>query len=476
MNLYKNILKTIIISLFINFPILAFAADIDHFKVVLEPTEVSIWQSIDITITAVDKDSNIVKDYDWSILIFSQSDPEVDFPTELKENSYIFTPADEWEIKFENAIIFNNAWLQDIYVYDLNDDNILWIAEIDITKKTVKQNIEIEILSPETWVTIWEKKITVSWKTNKNHKVIITVNWTNEIITNTNSDGIFEEEITGLNDWENQIKAKVLNSDEETIWDSNIVNIMVSSWKPVLKSLKISPQVDVEPESEILVELISNPGLIEVSVIINDNITKLTEDGNSWVYKWSVSTPKEAWEYSVDTILKDELGHEIKELSSESISVKKIELQAATGSIIEDMWNILATNTWTEKINNNTGENIDLTITWLKVVWLKTKSILTWDAIEWVESYSVYQKLEDDTLELIDITKEAIFKVDITWDEVKYDYFLVKATAKTASWILYEWDLSKAIKIKTGPEIFILLLISIIIGWLFFWRKRAQLY
>ena len=68
-----------------------------------------------------------------------------------------------------------------------------------------------------------------------------------------------------------------------------------------------------------------------------------------------------------------------------------------------------------------------------------------------------------------------MIEVPIVWDEIKYDYFAVKAQAKTGSGEeLYEWDLSEAAKVKTGPEILILLLISLLVGWVFvFSRKQA---
>ena len=433
-------------------PFSAFAWVVDHFEVLLSTDKANIWDSIDITIKAVDKDNNLVSDYDGSILVFSVSDPEASFPNELKWNSYSFSAADEWEIKFENSVIFNNSWLHDISVYDLEDDEVMWVAELEISEEIIEKDIEINILSPEDGLTIWEKTINISWTTKKNHKVLIITNWTNEVITTTNSVWTYEKEIANLNDWENTLQAKILNADDVVIWESETVTINIEASKPRLKSFKYTPSENIETETEIDVELIANLWLTEVNIIVNDTITKLEDSEGKWVYTWKITTPKEAWDYSIDVVMKDELWHEVKELWAESITVKQIELQVASEPVEE--------------------EQKDLTITWLKVVTLKTKSVLTWDEIEWVESYSVFQKLEDDTLELIDTSTEPKFEVAITWDEVKYDYFLIKATAKTSSWILYEWDLSKAVKVKTWPEIFILLLISILIWSLIFFTKR----
>jgi len=87
-----------------------FAWWIDHFEVILSPDETNIWEAVDLTIEAVDKNNIIVEDYDWTILIFSESDAEAVLPSWLEDNTYSFQTSDQWSIKFENAVIFNNVW------------------------------------------------------------------------------------------------------------------------------------------------------------------------------------------------------------------------------------------------------------------------------------------------------------------------------------------------------------------------------
>ena len=438
-----------------------FAWGINYFEVTLSPGKAKTWEALDITIEAKDKNDNTVTDYDWSILVFSESDPEAEFPNVLEENSYNFKIADEWKVKFENAVKFKNAWNQDIHVYDLNDDSVLWIAEASIIKEEKQEKLEIILLSPEEGITIWEKTVIVSWNTQKNHQVKIVINNSNEIKTTSNSEWVFESKVENLEDWESKIKAVVLNSDEEIVWESKEVTIKIDASSPRLKSLKVSPKEKVESESELEVELISNKWLTEVSLIINDTLTKLEEEWEG-VYKWKIVAPEKAWDYKVDVILKDELWHETKELWVEIISVKEIELEAAEEPKKE------------EPKEEPKEEEKDLQIKWLKLTKLKTKSVLTWDEVKEVEWYNVYKKLEDWTVELVENVKEPRFEIDITWDKIRYDYFAVKAVAKTASWEIYEWDLSEATKIQTGPEIWILLILSMLIWWLiFFTKKRA---
>jgi hypothetical protein len=68
----------------------------------------------------------------------------------------------------------------------------------------------------------------------------------------------------------------------------------------------------------------------------------------------------------------------------------------------------------------------------------------------------------------------------MTKEEIIYEYFAIKAVgvAKNDEWedYDYEWVLSEATKIQTGPEEIILLLLALLIWWMimvFFGRKKA---
>jgi len=469
MRILKTLLNAIILSIFIFLPINVLAAWIDHFEVILAPDKANIWEALDITIKAVDKNNNIVKWYNGSILVFSESDPEADFPTVLKDNSYTFTAVDEWMVKFENAVVFNNSWLQNINIYDLNDDTILWLVEINISKKVIKKNVEINILSPENWLTIWEKLIKVSWISTKNHKINIIINWSWTLETTTNANWVFEIEVNNLENWENSIKAEILNADNIVIWTAQIVTIKVDSTRPTLKSLKVTPEKDINSEWKINIKVIATPSLKEVSIIINDVITILKENNWNWTYTWELIAPKDAWSYNIDVILKDDIWHEIKELASWNITVKAIELNApsAIDQILNQALSETKTYSWEQKK--------DLTIKWLKVVELKTKSVLSWTPIKWVKSYSVYQKMPDNSLELINTTTKPQFEVAANVNEVQNYTFLVKATSETSSWIIYSGDLSRAIKVKTWPaEYILLLLLAMILSFLVIRSKKAS--
>ncbi len=436
-----------------------FAAWIDHFEVEFNQDTAKIWESLDLTIEAVDKNNTTVLDYEGTILIFSESDPEAELPSALEENTYTFSASDQWRIKFENSVKFKNSWLQNIHIYDLNDDTVFWIAETDIDKESIITNIDISIISPESGLTIWDDSIWVSWTTTKNHKVNIILNWTKEFSTTSNNDWIFEKIVEDLNDGENKIKAQVLDADLNVVWESNEVSLKVELDSLNIKNVWISPE-EIEAESSFEIEIIANPGLDEVSIVLND-VLILLEETDAWVYKVKAYAPKEPWTYKIDLKIKDELWHEKTELWAANITVNEVVLLVA-----DETW------TWVVAVQEDNPiieeETDKLKITWLKVVELKSKSILTWNEIEDIEWYNVYKKASDWELELVENVETAKFEIEIVGDETEYEYFAVKAIAKTASWEIYEWSLSDATKVKTGPEMIILLLLSLFLGWLVF--------
>ena len=442
-----------------------FAAWIDHFEVRLTPENAEVGEAIDLTIEAVDKNNTVITDYEWTILIFSESDPEATLPSALEENTYTYLASDQWIIKFENAVKFKNPGTQNIHIYDLNDDTVFWVAEAEINEVTVIQDVEIDIISPESWLTIWENKIWISGTTQKNHQIKIIVNWKNEIKTTSNNDWNFEIKIPDLVDWDNLIKAQVLDADENVIWESDEISIKVDIDSLNIKNVKITPE-SVDPENSYEIEVVSNPKLDAVQIIINDVLTVL-EETKDWVYSAKLFAPKESWIYKIDVRIKDELGHDKTELWAGSLTVKEIEYEAAEEKTEVVTPVIIKEDPVIETVVVlPSNDKKELQISGLKLVELKSKSILTWDKIAWAISYNIYKKYSDGKLELITNTKETSYEIPLMWDDKSYDYFAVKAVSKTEAWEIYEWSLSDATKVKTWPELIILFLLSLFIWWL----------
>jgi hypothetical protein len=162
--------------------------------------------------------------------------------------------------------------------------------------------------------------------------------------------------------------------------------------------------------------------------------------------------------------LSDNLWHTITEEEAITINVFLVE----TNSAIE------IDTLQTEEVIIE--KKLDLRIKWLKVVKLKNKSILTWNRVKKAESYDVFKKsIETWRFEFLKNVTIPKYEFEITWDKIKYQFFAVKAKAKTASWELIIWNLSEATKIQTWPtEIILMLILSLILWFGFMMIKRKN--
>lgn len=447
-----------------------FAAGIDHFNVTMNPDQISAGESVDLTIEAADKNDVTVKDYTGTILIFSESDADAELPSALDQNTYAFMTSDQWVVKFENAVTFSQEGLQNIYIYDLDDETIIGLGEVNVSKAEVVEEKTIEILSPESGLTIGDNMIKISWKTQKNHKIQILLNADEEAMFETisNSNGDFEQEITNLKNGENSIVAHVLDADENRVGESNEIKIKVESIAPTFKSVKTSPE-EVESEWMYTVEVIASKELTDVSIVVDDVIHTLSEsETEEGKYTAEVYAPVNADTYKIDVILKDELGLETKELGAGSISVKAKEVVVPVVEEPKEEPKVELTAAEPE-----VEPKKDYSIKNLKVTELKTKSVLTWDPVEDVESYEVYKQIQNSEPEIITTVSEPRFELEITGDEIKHDFFAVKPVVKTASGeMVPEVDMSEWTKVQTGPEMIILLLLSLLIWGFFFMNKQ----
>lgn len=458
----------------------ASAWEIDHFELTLSPEKASVGEAVDLTITAVDSNNEIVTDYTDKVLIFSSEDPKVELPIALQDSTYQFTEADQGKVKFENGVKFTSAGIKDLNVYDYMEDTIYGMVEIEISQEEKKEEIDIDIISPESGLTIPKNSVKVSGNTQKNHNVVVTLNGKETFDTTSNGTGMYEVEIDTLENGENTLVAQVLNADEKVIWTSEKISIKVEWSNTNLKNVKIIPE-EVFTESMYEIEVTASKELTKVQAIVNDELIELTEKENG-IYKWKANAPKEKGTFNIDIVLTGELGNEIKEMWAAELKVKT--LDAATEVPVDDGDDVVVTvdevddeTENTKVIQTVTPSDDPMKITGLKLVELKTKSILTWNNVIGAEAYNIYKKNESGNFELIETVKEARYEVEIINNEkITHDYFAVKAIGRNAKGETYEGDFSEATKVKTGPEMLILFIIALMIGGVFMTfnaRKKA---
>jgi len=460
----KNKLLLLLITTFVvtlSSPISALA-NIAWFEVKLSKEKASVWEALDLTINAIDKNWNIYTDYTWDILIFSQDD-NAEFPWELWDNTYSFKESDMWSVTFQNAVIFKTPWIKDINVYDLIEEDIFWYKEVEIVDEDIKiEEKEIKITSPNSWTTIPKNKLKISGQTEKNHLVNILVNWKEKETTISDSNWLFEADLINLDEWENVIVAQVLNSNEEIIWTSNSVIITIDSSAPLFLGSTIINYKDVFQWEDIIeLKVHASSNLSYVWVELNWLIEEL-EEVSSWEYTWNITAPRNDWEYYINLTLRNNLWSETKENWINKIIVQNLK---SAPEIVEYPENEIE-----NEVKNYTCEELQewLDIKNIKVNKLRTKTIISWDPVENATSYNIYKKdLDSWDMIFVKSVKDPFIEINITGSEIKHEEFWVKAFLKNEDCEIESRDFSEMTKVQTWPEIIALLLLSLI-AWLAF--------
>ena len=131
-------MKKIIIILFTLFSLLsvqnAFAWEASYLDVQVESDTIGLDQAVNITITVMDEDDNIVEDYVGDITLYSENDPEVwvfTFPP-------TFELSDAGRVTLNDIVFFNFPGTHELDVYSFDDFwDVIW------------GSIELEILSDD---------------------------------------------------------------------------------------------------------------------------------------------------------------------------------------------------------------------------------------------------------------------------------------------------------------------------------------
>lgn len=457
----KNLLK--ISALFLSLWIYSFSfASVTRFEVEISPNKVKVWESIDVTIKAVDSQGAVIKDYTGEVLIFSNNDEKAVFPGILDGNIYTFKTSDAGIVKFENAVKFTKNWIQDVSVYDNNDIDVYGYAEIEVTEwwETVTTE-DINIMYPEDGITLGNDKVKISGSTLKNHQVKVILNNDKEQETISNSEWIYEVEISNIPSGENVLIAEVMDADGKIIGSSKEVFFKIESNAPRFKSIKVNPELsEYNSEAIVGVTVEATSELSTLDLIINDTVTKLKEE-TSGSYVGNITTPKDAGEYKIDIIMKNELGVETKENGVKAIKIKAVEFLAPTET--------------EEPVEVNCDDfQKELEVKNIQSIKLKSKSIISWDKVDKATNYNVYKKERNGTgMTLIENVVENQYEIIIKWDVVEYDDFAVKAVFKDDVCNVESTNYSSMTKVQTGPKEMILLMILLSL-WVWFFLLRRK--
>jgi len=450
----KYILKAwfVLVSLF---GVLAFAhaSNVATFDFKVNPTKVQVGESIDIEITAIDTNGNVVKDYLGEIYVFVQERSE---DTNL-QFEHTFTAVNQWIYKIENGMKFLDPGKYNIIVVDNFDGDVSAYAEVEVVGNIKRDSGDISITSPQAGTTIPSTQVSVSGSTLPNHSVILTVN-EEKISTSSNASGIFEVKVKDLKNGENVVIADVLDADDVVIGSSPQVFFEVAALSPLFKYILLNPDQDeYEPQTTVEVTVSATPK-VKTEITFHGTTLTLTEV-SSGTYTGEITTPEDADIYPIDVKLTGELGAITEEKWATSLTVVAPEPVEEPEVISEPIPveepPMLAAGV--ELDCNDFKKELDVTVRGRKE---GETSILSWNKVDKASGYNVYQVNGSDR-QLITKVTDPSYQIDITGDLVEFKNFVVTAVFQDDVCDV-EGDESNMTKVQTGTASALLVLVALL--------------
>ena len=264
----------------------ASAEDPDAFLVEVEPSTFWVSEAVDVTISTV-KNWMIVKDYIWDVFI------EVSWliPDEYvvpSDGLYSFLIQDQGIKLFSKWLEIKKAGTYTLKVSDIIDESILWETTIIVWNWDDGWDLkEVIISSPINWSTENNAAITVMWSSEdlKNSPVEIYLN--NIPVSNwyTDAQWNFSIYVEDLQEWQNQIEAKIVDINDVVLWQTDTIIINYESLSDgIFNSIEILPSNDLKQWDEAIFNVYTAEEVTSVELKFSDGKTFPLDRLSPWVF------------------------------------------------------------------------------------------------------------------------------------------------------------------------------------------------
>lgn len=303
-------------------------AKIHHFSLIAPPTAKS-GEAIDITVEAKDKDDKVITDYRGSVYFSTDTDFGATIPAQGK--AVTFNESDNGSKKLSKAVTFKRTGNQKLTVNEAVED-----AEGSITIRidenaapTATGGTEtVTIMTPEKGSQITGNSVTVSGKTKKNSKVVLTLNGT-EVATLVSDDtGIFTKSLSDITQATNILKVNVLDGNNTIIGSSEVSFGTVTSGV-LYYGTSVLPALDLEASTGVTITVDAEPTLTEVGVML-DGTLLIAREQSPGKYVASTTTPAKSGMYAVNVTMKNVLGATMAKTAAVTLNVKEKEVPVST--------------------------------------------------------------------------------------------------------------------------------------------------
>jgi hypothetical protein len=223
-----------------------------------------------ITISAVDKDGNVVEDYVGTV-VFSSTDADATLPNFGK---YTFKERDLGKKDFPLVLKFKEPGTQTFRVEDQNDRTIFGDADVEVEGDDAgPADGMIAVASPKDGDTVNGSSVVVSG-TGPKFTNIVVLGGAQDTPGSTDANGAFQVTVALRAD---QRDYTIRVQDEDGRYDSGPVLLHLDADPPAIQSIEFKPERPQEGE-KVLVVVKSEPGLKSAVLTITQEDTNAVQE------------------------------------------------------------------------------------------------------------------------------------------------------------------------------------------------------
>lgn len=162
----------------------------------------------------------------------------------------------------------------------------------------------------------------MSGKTKKNSKVVIKLNGSELGTTQSNDDGIYTFNITGISQQSNVLSASVLDGNNTNI-GSTETSFSFGIKAPSYFNTTITPSLEVDSGTGISITVDAEPGLSEVTITLDGTLLKTTESSPG-KYSTETLSPAKSGTYPIQVSLKNIIAQVTNKPDAAILTVKSL--------------------------------------------------------------------------------------------------------------------------------------------------------
>lgn len=284
--IYKKISFIFLFLFWILFSSFVIAEEPDAFLVKVEPSSFDVWEAVDLTINAV-KDWVIVKDYIWDVFIEVSGIMPDDYIVP-SDGLYSFLLQDQWTKLFSKWLEIKETWTFTVKVSDIIDDNILWETTIIVGNVNGDSDLkEVNITSPINWSTEKKSSVNVIWSSYDLRNSPVEIYLNNSLAGSSTTDSMwnFNINISDLQQWQNEIQAKVTDISDVLLWESDVIFVNYESAADgVFESIEILPTTSLNQWDKATFNVYTNEDVTSAELEFSDWSTYPLDRISPWVF------------------------------------------------------------------------------------------------------------------------------------------------------------------------------------------------